>query len=154
MTDQLIGLLVGLAALTTATAGGVYLGFTSMVMPALRESPEAESVATMNRINVRAVRSTFMIAFVGSALTCLAVAIVVTPALPRLDALFALLGAALGFIAFVVTAAVNVPLNNRLAATKDGRGFADFERRWRRGNSVRGAVSLLGAASLITSLVV
>jgi uncharacterized membrane protein len=100
------------------------------------------------------VRSTFMVAFIGSALTCLAAAVLVLSALPRLDAVLALLGSVLGLVAFVVTAAVNVPLNNRLAATNDGAAFADVEQRWRRGNSVRGAASLLGAASLIASLAV
>jgi uncharacterized membrane protein len=154
MTDLPTGLLIGAAALTTAAAGGVYLGFSSMVMPALRSARGSDAVATMNRINVRAVRSTFMVAFVGSALTCLGTGIVVLGALPRADAILALIGAVLGLVAFVVTAAVNVPLNNRLATTTDGSTFTAFEQRWRRGNAVRGASSLLGAASLIASLAV
>jgi uncharacterized membrane protein len=153
MTDLTTGIVVGLAALTTAATGGVYLGFSTMVMPALRGSTATDAVGTMNRINVFAVRSVFMVAFLGSALTCIAAAIFVLGSLPRVDAVLALLGALLGFIGFVVTIAVNVPLNNRLAQTSDGQAYAGFEDRWRRANTLRGTLSLLGAASLIGALV-
>ena len=54
----------------------------------------------------------------------------------------------------VITAAVNVPLNNRLAqaAPGDGAAFAAFAKPWRRANSARGAVSLAGAAGLMSAL--
>ena len=72
-----------------------------------------------------------------------------------LDALLALLGAVLGVAGFAITAAVNIPLNNRLAASgDDAAAFAAFERPWRRANSARGAVSLVGAASLVAALAV
>ena len=153
MTD-LNAVVVGVAAFTTAVAGGVYLGFSTMVMPALREASGADAVGTMNRINVRAVRSVFMVAFVGSLLSGVLAGILLLGSLPGADAWLALAGAALAVVAFLITAGVNVPLNNRLASTSDASAFAAFERRWSRANTARGTVSLLGAASFIGALVV
>jgi uncharacterized membrane protein len=151
---DLTGIVVGVAALTTAAAGGVYLGFSTMVMPALREAAPDEAVGTMNRINVFAVRSVFMVAFLGSVLASVLAAILVLGSFPGLDAVLTLAGAVLAIVAFLVTAAVNVPLNNRLAATTEGRAYAGFEQRWTRANTLRGTLSLLGAASFIGALVV
>jgi uncharacterized membrane protein len=151
---DLTGIVVGVAALTTAAAGGVYLGFSTMVMPSLRGASPDDAVGTMNRINVFAVRSVFMVAFLGSLLASVLAAILVLGSFPGLDAVLTLVGAVLAIVAFLVTAAVNVPLNNRLAATTDGRAYAGFEQRWARANTVRGTLSLLGAASFIGALVV
>ncbi|WP_314149646.1 anthrone oxygenase family protein [uncultured Leifsonia sp.] len=149
-------ILIAIAALTTAAAGGVYLGFSALVMPALARSRDgAGAAAAMNRINVLAPRSSFLIAFLGSALACVAAGVLVLGRLPALDALLALLGAVLGVAGFAITVAVNIPLNNRLAASgDDAAAFAAFERPWRRANSARGAVSLVGAASLVAALAV
>lgn len=149
-------ILIAIAALTTAAAGGVYLGFSALVMPALARSRDgAGAAAAMNRINVLAPRSSFLLAFLGSALACVAAGVLVLGRLPALDALLALLGAVLGVAGFAITAAVNIPLNNRLAASgDDAAAFAAFERPWRRANSARGAVSLVGAASLVAALAV
>ncbi|WP_348788118.1 anthrone oxygenase family protein [Leifsonia sp. NPDC080035] len=150
-------IVIAIAALTTAAAGGVYLGFSAMVMPALARSRDASaaSAATMNRINVRAPRSSFMLAFLGSALACLASGVLVLGRLPALDAVLALAGALLGVAGFLITAGVNVPLNNRLAAAgDDAAAFAAFEGPWRRANAARGAASLLGAASLVAAIAV
>jgi len=142
-----------LAAVLTAAVGGVYLGFSAMVMPALHGQRDAAAV--MNQINLRAPRSSFMLVFLGSPVACLAAGILLVGQLPGLPAILALVGAVAGLVGFAVTAAVNVPLNNQLAATdSDPEGFATFEGRWRRANSVRGWISLLGAAMLAAGVVI
>lgn len=142
-----------LAALATAVAGGVYLGFSAMVMPALRESSGAAE--TMNRIDVRAPRSLFMLPFLGSAATCLVAGILVFGRLPELDAVLVLVGAAAGIAGFLITSAVNVPLNNRLAqSAADAAAYTAFEGRWRSANALRGWVSVGGAAALTAALAV
>ncbi|KRC49772.1 hypothetical protein ASE16_13880 [Leifsonia sp. Root227] len=153
MTDPFLAIVVGIAALTTAAAGGVYLGFSTMVMPALRGADPRDATGTMNRINVFAVRSAFMVVFLGSALASVVAVFAAFPGLPSMEAVLAIVGGVLGVAAFLVTAAVNVPLNNRLAADRDGAGYAAFERRWSRANTARGTLSLLGAVSFIGALV-
>jgi uncharacterized membrane protein len=139
-----------LAALTTAVTGGVYVAFSAMVMPSLRDSPDA--TGTMNRINVRAPRSFFKVAFFGSLLTCLAGGVLVLGELPEPDAVLALVGAVAGVAGFVVTVAVNIPLNNRLAAGTVA--YPAFAARWRRANAWRGLFSLVGATALATALAI
>lgn len=132
-----------LAVVTTAGAGGVYLGFSAMVMPALHGSRAA--APTMNLINERATRSSFMVVFLGSVVTCVVAGALAATRLPQLGAVLTLVGAVAGVVAFAVTAAVNVPLNNRLAAAPTDDGYALFEQGWRRANAWRGAVSFAGA---------
>lgn len=141
-----------LAAMATAAVGGVYLGFSAMVMPALHGRRDAAAV--MNLINVRAPRSAFMIAFLASPIACLVSGFLVLAELPGVGGILALAGAAAGVVGFAITAAVNVPLNNQLAtAGADDAAFAAFEGRWRRANAVRAAVSFVGAALLAAGLV-
>lgn len=146
-----------LAALSTAVVGGVYLGFSALVMPAL--DGVARPTGVMKRINELAPRSPFILAFAVSAVACgtsivLVLLDLITGAVAAWAAVIGVAGAVLGLAGFVITAAVNVPLNNRLAeaAATDEAAFAAFQRPWRRANSARGAVSLAGAAALMTSL--
>lgn len=146
-----------LAALSTAVVGGVYLGFSAMVIPAL--GGDDRSAGVMKRINVLAPRSPFILAFAVSAVACAVTIVLVlvdlmTGAAPAWAAVTAVAGAVLGLAAFVITIAVNVPLNNRLAEAEstDADAFAAFEEPWRRANSARGAASLAGAAALMTTL--
>lgn len=146
------------AAVTTGLTGGVYLAFTTMVMPALHGAGTAEAVATMQRVNVAAVRAPFMIVFFGSAATAVAAAIaqVASGHLTSLGAL-RLIGAGLAVGAFAITVAVNVPLNDALAATTPGTAeaattWARFEGSWGTANLVRGLASIAATAALVASL--
>lgn len=146
-----------IAALSTAIVGGVYLGFSAMVMPAF--DGDARSTGVMNRINVLAPRSPFILAFFASAIACgVSIVLVLVDLMAGTAAgwaaVIAVAGAVLGLAGFVITAAINVPLNNRLAqsAPGDAAAYAEFQRPWRRANSARGAVSLAGAAALMAAL--
>jgi len=141
-----------LAVVTTAGAGGVYLGFSAMVMPALHGSRAAAD--TMNSINERATRSAFMIVFLGSLVTCVIAGALAVFRLPQPSAALVLTGAVGGFVAFVITAAVNVPLNNRLAGESTGDAYTRFEGDWRRANAWRGVISLAGALLMGAGLAV
>ena len=147
-----------LAAGGAAVVGGVYLAFSAMVMPALRSRPAADAIATMQHVNVAAVRAPFMAVFFGSAAA--AVAVVVVEVLRARSADDASLGTALGLAGallslagFVVTVAYNVPRNDLVAAL-DPTSVADqarwlaLAREWTSANSLRGGLSLLGAALL------
>ncbi|OJX77113.1 anthrone oxygenase family protein [Leifsonia sp. 71-9] len=149
--DAATSIVTGLAALATAVAGGVYVGFSAMVMPALGDTPPAEAASVMNRINVRAPRSSFLLFFLASPVLAVVAAVLTLGRLPEADAVLALVGAVLAVAAFLITGAVNVPLNNRLARDGD---YAAFAQRWRRANGLRGLVSLAGGAALIGALAV
>ena len=147
-----------LAAGGAAVVGGVYLAFSAMVMPALRSRPAADAIATMQHVNVAAVRAPFMAVFFGSAAA--AVAVVVVEVLRARSADDASLGTALGLAGallslagFVVTVAYNVPRNDLVAAldptsVTDQARWLSLTREWTSANSLRGGLSLLGAVLL------
>jgi uncharacterized membrane protein len=152
------------AALTFASAffalalSGVYLAFDLLVMPALRTRPVAESVAAMQEVNRRALRPAFQVLFFASALLALAAGVTSGIAAEGAVSATRVIGNALVFLGFVITVGVNVPRNNAVAALDAvGPGTAErwraLERGWSAGNRWRFAVSLAGAAMLLSTLV-
>ena len=133
------------AATFAAAVGGVYIAFSALVLPALRDNSDA--ITVMRRVNVVAVRAPFMFVFFGSALTAAAVLVVelVTGAHPLV-----VVGAVLALASFAVTVVRNVPLNNELAGPTGD--WQRFEPRWRRANHLRAALAIGAAVALITSL--
>lgn len=141
------------AAVAAGATGGVYIAFSTMVMPALNARAAGEAIGTMQRINVLAVRPPFMALFFGGAVaSVVAGATAVAGEAPNL---VRLAGVALSLASFGLTVAVNVPLNNALArvpGSGDQNAWQAFEGSWTRANTVRGVLALAGAAALTGSL--
>lgn len=147
-----------LAAGGAAAVGGVYLAFSTMVMPALRSRPPVEAIATMQHVNVAAVRAPFMVVLFGSAAAAVAV-VVVEVARGRsgdgagVGTALGVAGAALALAGFVVTVTYNVPHNDLVArldpaSAADAQRWLDLAREWTAANTLRGTLSLVGAALL------
>jgi uncharacterized membrane protein len=135
------------AGVGSAVAGGFYFAFSAVVIPALRRRPSHEAAATMVAINSQALRPPFMLVFFGTAAAC-AGAAVAAAVDPQARSLLRLAGPAAYLAGWVLTMAVNVPHNNRLAA--DGAGhWPAFHRSWTRANHVRAVLSIAGAAALM-----
>ena len=147
-----------LAACGAALAGGVYLAFSAMVMPALRSRPAADAIVTMQHVNVAAVRAPFMVVFVGGAAAAVAVVVVeVVRARAAgsvgLGTVVGVAGAALALGGFLVTVAYNVPRNDLVAAldpvsVADQARWLTLAREWTAANGLRGGLSVLGAGLL------
>ncbi|WP_241984850.1 DUF1772 domain-containing protein [Cryobacterium adonitolivorans] len=135
----------------SAAAGGFYLAFSAVVMPALRRQPAKDAITTMVSINEKAVRPPFMILFFGTAAACAAVAVIAaTDALTHSP--FRVAGAAAYLAGWASTVLVNVPLNNRLSRRGGGqpdRHWHSFQRSWIPANHVRAALSIAGAVGLL-----
>ena len=99
----------------SAVAGGVYLAFSVMVMPALRRRPADEAITAMVRINEKAVRAPFMALFFGTAAACAAITVAAAVD-PQTQHPLRVAGAAAYLAGWASTMVVNVPLNNRLSA--------------------------------------
>lgn len=141
------------AAVCAGATGGVYLAFSAMVIPALNTRTAGEAVASMQRINILAVRPPFMVLFFGGAVASVVVVAIAGTAGPH--GLIRMAGAVLSLASFGVTVAVNVPLNNALARVSGGShsdAWRAFERPWVRANTVRGVLALAGTAALAGSL--
>jgi uncharacterized membrane protein len=117
--------------------------------------PTASGIATMQSINATAINPWFMTAFLGTGTSCLFLTISSLLKWYQPGASYLLIGSLLYLVGTVlVTAALNVPLNNALAIVKpDSPEGADFWAKylttWTFWNHVR-TVAALAAAALLT----
>lgn len=146
------------AALGAGIAGGVYLAFPALVMPALRTLPAQTAVAAMQRINVSAVRLPFMVVFFGGAAAAATIIIseLVSGAITD-EGPVRMVGAALAMAAVGITIVRNVPLNDQLARIMpDSLDMADrwrsFDRNWSTANHVRAFAAIAATVTLAVSL--
>lgn len=109
------------ALLGSGLVGGVFFAFSTFVMAGLARLPVQSGVAAMNAINVTAVTPAFMSLLFGTALVCLAIAVLAVVNWNLEGARYALAGAVLYLAGVIlVTIFFNVPLNDQLAAAAPG----------------------------------
>lgn len=145
-------LLVG-SVLCSGLMAGLFAAFAYAVMPGLRRADDRTVVVAMQRINVAIVNPMFLALFLGGLL--LAGAAWWSVRSGPLGA-WALAAATFYLIAVVVTIAVNVPLNDALAAARETdfpAARAAFEHRWVAGNLVRTVLHVAGFATIVIGLV-
>ena len=150
--------LVAATALACALVGGIFFAFSSFVMPALGRIPAEEGIHAMQRINIDVYHWTFMLAFMGTPLACVATGIQAIRGPHDQAALYAILGCVVYLLGnFIVTAAGNVPLNNALASV--GADTIDAVDRWSRylvawtrWNHVRTVASMIASALFLVAL--
>ena len=141
-------------ALACGLMSGVFFTFSTFVMKALGKISAPEGISAMQSINVHAVKSWFLPAFMGSAVLCLAVAALSVGKLEAPAARLVFAGAMIHFVGcFLVTIIFNVPMNNALAAVSPASPAAvatwsDYLARWTMWNHVR-TLSSLGATALL-----
>jgi uncharacterized membrane protein len=138
------------ATLTTAMMAGFFHAYSFSVMPGLRGADAAVLVEVMQRINRAILNGWFFLLFVGAAVFgALAVALVAFDGTAGV-----LVPAAVGLVLYlaqlVVTARINIPLNNGLdaAGSADPAGTREtFEQPWVRWNHVRTALCTAAAVA-------
>lgn len=138
------------ATVGTGLMAGIFLAFSTSVLPGLRGRPAAEAVAATQAMNRAILNPLFLLVFLGTpvALVVVAVVAVVIDDRPVLR-----VAATVVYVAgsLLVTAAVNVPLNNRLDRREPASLPADelavtwssFVRRWNRWNYLRCAAAVV-----------
>ena len=141
-----------LAALGSGLIAGLLFAFSTAVMRALQRLPPEHGMKGMQHINVVILNPVFLATFLGTALLSVLLAassllVGSGPAGPWL------LGGAVAYLfgTFGVTMVVNVPLNNRLAATESSApegpaAWALYVEKWLRWNHLR---TLLGAVAML-----
>ncbi len=158
MTEQLIFVLTLASALGCGLNAGVFFAFSAFVMKALGRLPAAQGIAAMQSINIVAVTPLFMAALFGTALLCLALAVISVVTWGDHRTPWLLAGSALylgGDI--VVTLVRNVPLNNALAAADPSSevGAALWRRylaKWTGWNHVRAVTAILASGCFVLAL--
>jgi uncharacterized membrane protein len=158
LDDVLFGLVVA-CALGSGVVGGLLLAFSVSVMPALARQPDAQGMRVMQDINVVILNPLFLAIFMGTAI--LSLGLIASPLSGASDQGLALrLAGALLYLVgvFGITMAVNVPLNNRLAAL-DATGrdswppWRHYLQRWTWWNHVRALAGVLASLALTLSAV-
>lgn len=149
-----VAALVGSGVIT-----GLLFAFSNFVLRGLGDLPNEYGMFAMQRINERIMNPLFLTLFLGTPLACVLMLVVT---IPRADApgyLLLSLGAVAYLIGpFGITAAFNVPLNNRLAvaaSTEADTAWPQYQKRWQFWNHLRsyvGVVSVLLLALGLASL--
>ncbi len=157
MSDSLFALTFA-SALGCGLIAGLLFTFSNSVMKALANLPPAQGIAAMQSINVVIINPLFMVAFLGTALACVALAVSSLFSWNETSAVYLLVGSLLYLVGTIaVTVVVNVPWNNALAAvgadTADGANlWPRYVAGWTAWNHVRTAAALAAAASLTIAL--
>lgn len=147
-----------LVCLGAGLIGGVFFAFSTFVMRALAALPAAEGVRAMQRINAVVLNPLFLGMFIGTAV--LAGICIVAGFFPwGSTRSMLLLAAGLSYVigAFGITAAFNVPRNERLARMEAGSAEAAaywpvYQREWLLWNHLRGAAALVSAGCAAAAL--
>lgn len=149
-----------LATLAAGLQAGLYYAFSCAVMPGLGRGDDRTFVAVMQHINAAILNPWFMITFLGAPLLS-AVAMVLHLGGGRAALTWVIIGFVLAAATVVITAVVNVPLNNALDAAGAPDRVADlaavraaFETTWVRWNTVRAVTSTGSLLALAGALVV
>jgi uncharacterized membrane protein len=157
MFDLLLFASVLASAIGSALIAGLFFAFSVSIMPALARRPPAEGLAAMQAINVVIVNPLFLLVFLGTGVTCLAVLGLAVSPWRASSALF-VAGAVLYLVgSLLLTMAINVPMNNALvdkrAWTDDGAAYwALYLSRWTAWNHVRTVASLAALIALMLGL--
>lgn len=135
------------AALVAAgLIAGLFYAYACSVMPGLARGDDKTFVEAMRGINVAIVNPVFMLTFLGAPVLA-GVAIFLNPG-PRP---WVIAGFAFLLAMIVITAVVNIPLNNALDSGGDDYAAvrAAFETVWVRWNVLRAVVSTAGFGCLV-----
>ena len=150
--------LLWFSAIGCGLLAGIYFAFSTFIMTALERIGAVQGIAAMNAINVEIVKSLFMPFFLGSTLTSAALAVMAVLRWNDEGAAAMLAGGVIYVLGmFVVTAALNVPLNDALAAadpsSPEGAAlWARYLKDWTFWNHVRTIASL--AASVLFTIAI
>ncbi len=152
---SLLKLPVLVAAIGSFLIAGIFYAFSTFIMQALGRVPVPEGIRAMQTINTAIINPFFLGIFMGTALLLLVIAVAAAMNLGQPGAVLFLAGAALYVLGcFAVTMALNVPLNNALAAADPASAegaavWARYLRDWVFWNHVRTAAALAGAVLLV-----
>jgi uncharacterized membrane protein len=148
------------ATITMGLAAGVFALYAHTIMPGLKNTDDRTFVAAFQSLDRAIINPWFMLsAFVGALVLTLAAALT---SLGRSALPWILAALALYLVAFVVTIAVNVPLNDTIKAAGNPDHITNLaavrarfdEGRWAAWNLVRVATSTGAFALLAWALVV
>lgn len=146
----------GAALVAGGLVTGLLFAFANFVMQALRDLPDEHAALAMQRINVRILNPLFFVLFFGAPLSSVLSLWVTVRSLESAGHGLIALGAAAYLVGpFGITAARNVPLNNRLESLGKAEAavfWPEYQRRWQTWNHIRTALGVLAMILLVLGL--
>ncbi|MFF2273512.1 DUF1772 domain-containing protein [Agromyces sp. NPDC058136] len=158
-----VNVLLVLGIVGTGLVSGVFFAFSGFVMQGLDRLPAADAARAMQEINVTAPRPPLMLALFGTGLALVALEVVAFMLAGGIEGTgWLMLAAAIVYLvgAIGVTAAANVPRNNRLAAVPErdetalAAAWHEFRPGWLAWNHVRWLASAAACVCLVVTLLV
>ncbi len=156
MTISPVVVLVAIAAIASAAAGGIYYAFSTFVMRGLNRTGPVEAITAMRGMNAEANgNAPFLMMLLGSALLAVVVGVLAVAQIGRPGSWVLLAGAIFGVLGVLVTMLFNVPLNNHLDQVDLADAAAEWQAyftTWTAWNHVRAGSAFIGAALMLTGL--
>ncbi len=153
MTIAIFAAIVG-----STLISGIFFAFSNFIMKALQRVPSPEGLLAMQTINVTVLNRGFLGLFMGTALTCLILAVISIAEWEMARSPY-LLGGAVAYIGgtWLVTALGNVPLNNKLAGVERENPeslevWAHYLERWTKLNSQRASAAMCASTLFFIGL--
>ncbi|MFI0352082.1 DUF1772 domain-containing protein [Actinomadura sp. 9N407] len=151
-----------LAMLLTTGVSGVFLAFSTAVMPGLDAVKAGSAIAAMQSINQKILNPVFLSHFTGAPLAGLATGGALLLLGQRSAAVLFFVAAGIYLLgAFLPTVIVNVPMNEALDVTKipadpaeAARIWTDYSSRWTAWNTLRGVASAISVLVMALGLYV
>ncbi|HSG30557.1 MAG TPA: anthrone oxygenase family protein [Thermodesulfobacteriota bacterium] len=158
MSDNILFFLTLYSAIGCGLMAGLFFIFSNTVMSALGSIKPAQGIAAMQSINRVILNPIFFIVFMGTAITCLIIAVSLIWKSDQ-PANFYLLSGNLFYLlgSMLVTIVKNVPMNNALdkvdpESDEGANLWTDYLTNWTRWNHVRTVACLLACLLLIIAL--
>jgi uncharacterized membrane protein len=146
-------------ALGCALIAGLLFAFSTSIVPGLRRLPVPQAITSMNAFNDTIQNPVFLLVFLASGAASLGLAVSAPFTWHQDGAIWRLLGGLLFFLGvFVVTMAINVPLNDSLAAVdpqsaEGAKEWEHYQATWTVWNNIRVIAGIGAVASIIRALV-
>ena len=146
------------SAIGCGLMAGVYFAFSAFIMTSLGRIAPAAGVAAMQAMNVDIVKSSFIPVFLLTTLTAASLAVLGVVRWGQPGSALMVIGGAIYVLGmFVVTMAVNQPMNVALmrvdAASPQGLAYwSHYLTEWTKWNHVRTVASIVATAMFIAAL--
>jgi uncharacterized membrane protein len=149
------------ATLSSAAVGGLFYAFSTFVMKGLDRTEPVQAMTAMRGVNAEAqANAPFLILFIGSTLLTAVVGVLAALRWSQPGSRYLVVGALFGVLAFVVTMAFSVPLNDHLdgldpaklspvEAVTEWRAYLVGWMNW---NHVRTVAPLVGSVLMLIGL--
>ena len=159
MISSAIFTLTFAAAIGSGLVAGIFFAFSTFVMAALGRIPPEQGISAMQSINITVLNPIFFLAFLGTAVLCLALVVAAWFNWQQPGSALILGASALYLVGcFGVTMFANVPLNDALAAAQPGTTdaaalWARYLDVWTAWNHVRTAAPVAAAILFTIALI-